>query len=103
MERTVSDLEGRTAELDKEARDLRQENNFLKDLIMSRARSRRVSGQTSGQMIGQPAISNDDEAGEEDESGDENNGSAGAEPSDTSHTPSKPSASRGQGDSMRRL
>lgn len=92
MERTVSDLEGRTSELEKEARDLRQENNFLKDLIMHRARSRRVFGRGVPQIPGQSPVQ-DDEEGDEDDEGDEYYDEESAPGPSGSHGQSGPSES----------
>jgi len=96
MERTVSDLEGRTADLEKEARELRQENNFLKDLIMHRAHSRRALRNAAAQL--QPPggeLDEESDSNEEHDSDDEGEESGDPGPSASAQGGSRAPGSAG--------
>lgn len=45
LERTVSDLEGRAVELEKEASQLRSENGWLKEMVIMKGRLNRAQNQ----------------------------------------------------------
>ncbi|KIJ68640.1 hypothetical protein HYDPIDRAFT_106870 [Hydnomerulius pinastri MD-312] len=61
LERTVSDLTGRTEELEREAADLRRENGWLKEIVLLKGRSLGAFGAGSSQPTGSAASGSQEE------------------------------------------